>query len=111
MYLRLLSRLFAMSVASMGLFPQIALAGGGICLMHAQPFTLRSDTVRWSTIIIDNISIVEPPKFGRLVIQGPAFRYFSSADAQGPDSFKIAISGTSLHVIGTSSIEVDVTSQ
>ncbi|MBW7971572.1 hypothetical protein [Bradyrhizobium sp. BR 10289] len=95
--------------------------------MHAQPFTLRSDTVRWSirikpgseciqglrwsTIMIDNISIVEPPKFGRLVIQGPAFRYFSNVDAQGSDSFKIAISGTSLHMNGTSSIEVDVTSQ
>ena len=67
--------------------------------------------LRWSTIMIDNVSIVEPPKSGRLVIQGPSFRYFSSADAQGSDSFKIAIFGTSLHMTGTSSIEVDVTSQ
>ncbi|MDH2357451.1 hypothetical protein QCM80_43920 [Bradyrhizobium sp. SSUT112] len=67
--------------------------------------------LRWSTIIIENIAIVEPPKSGRLVIQGPAFRYFSNADAQGADFFKIAISGTSLHINGSSTIEVDITSQ
>ncbi|MGY4615498.1 hypothetical protein ACVWZ4_000725 [Bradyrhizobium sp. USDA 4472] len=107
--------------------PSPSIAGGGICLLHAQPFTLRSDTVRWSirikpgseciqglrwsTIMIDNVTIVEPPKSGRLVIEGPAFRYFANADAQGSDSFKIAISGRSLRISGTSSIEVDVTSQ
>jgi hypothetical protein len=105
---------------------QPALAGG-TCILHPQQFTLRSDTVRWSfkikpgaeciqglrwsTIIIDNIRIVEPPKAGRLVIQGPAFRYFSNPDAQGADSFKIEIAGASLRLGGTSLIEVDVTSQ
>lgn len=100
---------------------------GGTCILHPQPFTLKSETVRWSfkiragteciqglrwsTILIDRIAVIEPPKFGRLVIQGPSFRYFSSADAQGSDSFKIEIAGTALHVGGTSLIEVDVTSQ
>src|SRR4051812_19067190 len=104
-----------------------SVTASGICLLHAQPFALRSDTVRWSikikpgseciqglrwsTIMIDNISVLEAPKSGRLVIQGPSFRYFANADAAGSDSFKIAISGTSLHVTGTSSIEVDVMSQ
>jgi hypothetical protein len=56
-------------------------------------------------------AIVQPPKSGRLVIQGPSFRYFADADGTGSNSFKIAISGTSLHLNGTSSIEVDITSQ
>ncbi|ULK95964.1 hypothetical protein [Bradyrhizobium sp. I71] len=106
--------------------PQPAMAGG-TCILRPQPFTLKSETVRWSfkikpgaeciqglrwsTIMIDNIKIIEPPKSGRLVIQGPAFRYFASADAQGTDSFKIEIAGASLHVGGTSLIEVDITSQ
>ncbi len=50
---------------------------GGICLLHPEPFKLQSDTVRWSvkiasggeciqglrwsTIMIDNILITEPP--------------------------------------------------
>jgi hypothetical protein len=60
--------------------------------------------------MIDKISVVEPPKAGRLVIQGPAFRCFSDAGAAAEGHFKITISGMSLHVSGTSSIEVDIAS-
>jgi hypothetical protein len=67
--------------------------------------------LRWSTILIDGISVTEPPKAGRLMVQGPSFRYFSNPGAFGADSFRLAISGTSLHIRGTSSIEVDVTSR
>jgi hypothetical protein len=97
---------------------------GGNCLLHPEPFRLQSDTVhwsvkinsgaeciqglRWSTIMIDTISIVDQPKLGRLSVQGPAFRYFSNPDAQGTDSFKLSIAGTSLGLKGTSLIEVDV---
>jgi hypothetical protein len=121
-----LSMIAILAGLCLSLAPRSATASG-ICLLHAQPFALRSDTVRWSikikagseciqglrwsTIMIDSISIVEAPKSGRLMIQGPSFRYFANANAAGSDSFKIAISGTSLHVNGTSSIEVDVTSQ
>jgi len=116
----LLSAVLLSSV--LGAFPAFA---GGLCILHPKPFTLRSDTVhwsmrirpgdeciqglRWSTIIIDAIGIEDPPKRGRLLIQGPSFRYQSNGDARGADSFKIAIKGTSLHVSGTSLIEVDVT--
>jgi hypothetical protein len=104
-----------------------AAVAGGTCLLHPQPFKLQSDTVRWSikinaggeciqglrwsTTMIDAIAITEQPKAGRLVIQGPSFRYFSDPGARGTDSFILSISGTSLHVKGTSSIEVDVVSQ
>jgi hypothetical protein len=100
---------------------------GGTCILHPKPFTLRSDTVRWSirirpgdeciqglrwsTIIIDKVGIEAPPKQGHLLIQGPSFRYQSNGDARGADSFKIEITGTSLHISGTSLIEVDVNSE
>jgi|ERR1700687_5421388 len=101
-----------------------AIAGGN-CLLYPEPFRLRSDTVhwsmkinsgaeciqglRWSTILIDNISIVEQPKLGRLALQGPSFRYFSNPGAHGADSFKLSITGTSLRLNGISFIEADVT--
>jgi hypothetical protein len=104
--------------------PAPALAGGN-CLLHPDGFRLRSDTVhwsikidsgaeciqglRWSTIMIEDISIVDQPKLGRLLVQGPSFRYFSNPGAQGTDSFKLSISGTSLRLKGASIIEVDVT--
>jgi hypothetical protein len=104
--------------------PTLALAGGN-CLLHPDAFWLQSDTVhwsvkigsggeciqglRWSTIMIENISIIDQPKFGRLLLQGPSFRYFSNPGAQGTDSFKLSISGTSVQLKGTSLIEVDVT--
>src|SRR4030088_2391134 len=106
--------------------PAAALAGG-TCLLHPEPFKLQSDTVcwsirivpggeciqglRWSTIMIENISVTEQPKSGRVLVQGPSFRYFSNPGAHGTDSFKISISGASLRVRGSSSIEVDITSQ
>ncbi len=119
-----------LSRALFGLFlawcPTIALAGGN-CLLHPEPFRLQSDTVhwsvkinsggeciqglRWSTIMIDNISIADQPKLGRLSLQGPSFRYFSNPGAQGTDSFKLSVAGTSLRQRGVSSIEVDVTVQ
>jgi hypothetical protein len=103
----------------------MAQAGG--CLLHPEPFLLQSDTVhwsvkinsgaecvqglRWSTMMIDDISILDQPKLGRLVLQGPSFRYFSDPGARGTDSFKLSITGTSLRLKGNSVIEVDVTVQ
>lgn len=100
---------------------------GGTCMLHPEPFKLQSDTVRWSmkiasggeciqglrwsTIMIDRITITEMPKAGRLIIQGPSFRYLSDAGARGNDSFKLTITGTSTRIPGSSSIEVEVTSQ
>ena len=114
--------------ASLGLILAWSLTmaqAGGNCLLNPEPFLLQSDTVhwsvkinsgaeciqglRWSTIMIDDISILDPPKLGRLVLQGPSFRYFSDAGARGTDSFKLSITGTSLRLKGNSVIEVDVT--
>lgn len=96
-------------------------------MLHPEPFRLQSDTVRWSikvtsggeciqglrwsSIMIDAIAVVEEPKAGRVIIAGPSFRYLSNPGSRGNDSFKLAISGSSLRINGTSSIEVDVTSR
>jgi len=116
----------ALLVQILACYP-LPVSAGGTCILHPQPFKLRSDTIqwlikikpgaeciqglRWSTIMIDAIAVVDPPKSGRLVLQGPSFRYFSDPAAQGADHFKIVIKGTSLHIGGTSAIEVDVVSQ
>lgn len=105
----------------------IAARAGGTCMLHPEPFKLQSDTVhwsikmvpgseciqglRWSSIIIDQIIVVEQPQSGQLIIAGPSFRYLSNPGSRGVDSFKLAISGTSFRITGNSSIEVDVTSQ
>lgn len=104
-----------------------AVLAGGTCLLHPEPFKLQSDTVRWSmkitsggeciqglrwsTIMIDTITITELPKAGRLMIQGPSFRYLSNPGARGSDSFKLTITGTSMRIAGSSMIEVEVVSQ
>lgn len=121
------SYLVASLFAQIVVWHPASVSAGGTCILHPQPFKLQSDTVqwlikikpgteciqglRWSTIMIDAIAVVEPPKSGRLVLQGPSFRYFSDPTARGADHFKIAITGTSLHIGGTSLIEVDVVSQ
>jgi hypothetical protein len=120
-------RLFLIAICATWVLPTTTARSGGTCLLRPEPFKLRSDTVRWSirikssdeciqglrwsTIMIENISITEQPKQGRLLVQGPSFRYFSNPGTRGPDSFKLSISGTSLRMNGTSLIEVDVTSQ
>jgi hypothetical protein len=122
---RLVQVVFGFFGALTFIFPVASSIAGGNCLLHPAPFRLQSDNVhwsvkidsgaeciqglRWSTIMIEDISIVDQPKLGRVLIQGPSFRYFSNPGAQGSDSFKLSISGTSLRLKGTSLIEVDVT--
>lgn len=105
----------------------VAAHAGGTCILHPEPFRLQSDTVRWSikltsgseciqglrwsSLMINKITVVEEPKAGRVIIAGPSFRYLSNPGSPGNDSFKLAISGNSLRIDGTSSIEVDVTSR
>lgn len=102
----------------------VPLKAGGVCILHPHPFKLQSDTVRWSlsitpgsqciqglrwsTFMVDKVSIVEAPKSGRLVLSGPSFRYLADVAERGSDHFKIAVSGSSLRIDGTSTIEVDV---
>jgi hypothetical protein len=96
---------------------------GGTCILRPEPIRLRSDVVswtielrsgdecvqglRWSTLLIDQIVVVEQPKFGRIVINGPSFRYIAGSSNE-PDSFRLVVKGSSLHLQGESTIEASV---
>jgi hypothetical protein len=103
------------------LVPTMAAAGN--CLSHPEPFLLRSDTVEWSmvvgrgseciqglrgrTMVFESVSLLEQPKTGQVVLQGPSFRYSASSQI-GSDVFKLAITGTSMRMHGTSIVTVAV---
>jgi hypothetical protein len=103
------------------LAPNAAIAGD--CLLRPEPFRLQSDTVQWSmviargdqciqglrgkTMIFESASVVEPPKTGRVILQGPSFRYSAGPEA-GSDSFRLMIVGSSMRMNGTSTVRVEV---
>jgi hypothetical protein len=117
----------ATTILTLLMLSPVPALSGGTCILHPEPFKLQSDTVRWSirinsggqciqglrwsTIMIDDISVTEQPRAGRLVVQGPSFRYFSNPGASGTDSFKLSITGSSLRINGSSTIEVGITLQ
>ena len=58
-------------------------------------------------MILDSVSLVEQPKKGRVVVQGPSFHYFADPEA-GVDSFKLVVVGSSMRMSGTSTVMVEV---
>ena len=110
-----------MIVLALVLLPTVAAAGN--CLSRPPSFVLQSDTVEWSmvvargseciqglrgrTMVLDSVAVLEPPKAGLLVLQGPSFRYSAGPEA-GSDAFKISIVGTSGHLHGSSIVTVAV---
>lgn len=113
------------TVFAAGLFwalaPTMAIAGN--CLSRPAPFQLESDTAQWSiviargdeciqglrgkTMLVESVSVVEQPRTGRVVLQGPSFRYFAGPEA-GSDSFRLVIVGSSMRMKGTSTVAVEV---
>ena len=113
------------TILAAGLFlalaPRLAIARE--CLSHPPPLLFKSDTVQWSiviargneciqglrgkTMIFESAAIVEPPKTGRVVVQGPSFHYYAS-EAAGSDSFGLTVVGTSMRMRGTSTVKVNI---
>ena len=99
------------------------MAAAGDCVSHPAPLRLESDTLQWSmiiargdeciqglrgkTMIFESVSLIEQPKTGRVVLQGPSFHYYAAADA-GSDSFRLLIAGSSMRMRGTSTVDVIV---
>lgn len=114
-----------LNVFAVGLFCVLAptMATAGDCLSRPEIFRLQSETVQWSmviargdeciqglrgkTMILESVTVVEQPKKGRVVVQGPSFRYFAGPEA-GMDSFKLVVVGSSMRMNGTSMISVEV---
>jgi hypothetical protein len=98
-------------------------ASAGNCLSRPAPFVLQSDTVEWSmvigrgseciqglrgkTMVLESVSVLEQPKTGQILLQGPSFRY-SAGPEIGSDTFKLAIVGTSIRIHGSSVVTVNV---
>ena len=120
-----MKRRSARTILAAGLFwvfvPVAAVAGN--CLSRPDPFRLQSDAVQWSiviargdeciqglrgpTMMIESVSVMEQPKSGRVVLQGPAFRYYAGAEP-GADTFKLLVVGSSMRMRGTSTLTVEM---
>jgi hypothetical protein len=117
--------ILSLALAALALTQTTAVARSG-CLPRPELFKLESDTVHWSmvigagsecvqglrgkTMLLEDVSIVDQPKTGRLVLEGPAFLYSANA-VPGADSFKLSVTGTSARIHGNSFIVVDVAVQ
>jgi hypothetical protein len=64
--------------------------------------------LRWSTMQIYDVSVVEKPKNGDLVLVGPGFRYFAQSDFTGTDKFTLHVVGKNRHDEGASTVQITV---
>jgi hypothetical protein len=94
------------------------------CLRDNKPYMLAGDTIewamtiapganciqglRWSTMQIYDVSVVEKPKNGDLVLVGPGFRYFAQSDFTGTDKFTLLVVGKNRHDEGASTVQITV---
>ncbi|MGY4607011.1 hypothetical protein ACVW16_005423 [Bradyrhizobium sp. USDA 4474] len=94
------------------------------CLRDNKPYKLAGDTMewsmtiaagadciqglRWSTMQIYSVSVVEKPKSGEIVMVGPGFRYFAKPDFSGTDKFTLVVVGKNRHDEGASTIQITV---
>jgi hypothetical protein len=94
------------------------------CLGDHRPFKMVSDTIqysmaiapgadciqglRWSTMQIYAVWVLEKPKSGKLEMVGPGFRYFAKGNFSGTDKFSLVVVGKNLREEGYSTIEITV---
>jgi hypothetical protein len=95
------------------------------CLGQHKPFKLASDSIdysmtiapgrdciqglRFSTMQIYAVWVLNKPKSGKLVMVGPGFRYFARPDFSGTDKFSLVVVGKNLREEGFSTVEITVT--
>ncbi|TPQ27775.1 hypothetical protein C2U70_30235 [Bradyrhizobium guangdongense] len=94
------------------------------CLRDHKAFKLAGDTIawtmklapgadcilglRWSTMQIYKVEVVEKPTSGELVLVGPGFRYYAKPDFTGTDKFTLVVVGKNRHDEGKSTVEITV---
>ncbi|MBR0797129.1 hypothetical protein JQ615_17190 [Bradyrhizobium jicamae] len=94
------------------------------CMRDIKPYRLAGDTMdwsmtiapgadciqglRWSTMQIFNVSVVDKPKSGELVLVGPGFRYFAKPGFTGSDSFTLVVVGKNRRDPGSSTLQIKV---
>ena len=94
------------------------------CLGEHGPFKLSGDSIeysmsisagadciqglRWSTMQIYTVRVLEKPRSGELVMVGTGFRYFAKPDFSGTDKFSLMVVGKNLREEGYSTVEITV---
>lgn len=94
------------------------------CLKEHDPFKLAGDSIdytmsispgadciqglRFATMQIYSVEILQKPKSGELVMVGTGFRYFAKPDFSGTDKFSLMVVGKNLHAEGRSTVEITV---
>jgi hypothetical protein len=94
------------------------------CLGEHKAFRLASDSIeysmaispgadciqglRWSTMQIYTVRVLEKPRSGELVMVGTGFRYFAKPDFSGTDKFSLMVVGKNLREEGYSTVEITV---
>jgi hypothetical protein len=94
------------------------------CLAEHRAFKLSGDSIeyamaispgadclqglRFSTMQIYAVWVLEPPKSGELVMVGPAFRYYANPNFSGTDKFSLVVVGKNVHEEGYSTVEITV---
>jgi hypothetical protein len=94
------------------------------CLKEHKAFKLAGDSIeysmaispgadciqglRWSTMQIYAVWVLDKPKRGELVMVGPGFRYFAKPDFSGTDKFSLVVVGKNLREEGYSTVEITV---
>ena len=94
------------------------------CLKDPQPYALADDTVswamaivpgadciqglRWSYMQIERVTLSSGPSNGKVVIVGPAFRYFADPNFRGSDTFTVSVSGKNRKASGSSILKIQV---
>jgi hypothetical protein len=94
------------------------------CLGEHGPFKLAGDSIeysmsipagadclqglRWSTMQIYSVRVLEKPRTGELVMVGTGFRYFAKPDFSGTDKFSLMVVGKNRRDEGYSTVEITV---
>lgn len=94
------------------------------CLGEHGPFKLAGDSIeysmsisagadciqglRWATMQIYSVRVLEKPRSGELVMVGTGFRYFAKPDFSGTDKFSLMVVGKNLREEGSSTVEITV---
>lgn len=94
------------------------------CLKEHGPFKLAGDSIeyamsispgadciqglRFATMQIYSVQVLEKPRSGELVMVGTGFRYFASPDFSGTDKFSLMVNGKNLREEGHSTVEIVV---
>ena len=94
------------------------------CLGQHRPFKLAGDSIeysmsisagsdciqglRWSTMQIYTVKVLDKPASGELVMVGSGFRYFAKPDFSGTDKFSLVVTGKNLREEGSSTVEITV---